>query len=146
MTGPHGLIAVDKVGNKIRFYDPDSLQQEREIAAPEPCVHELAIAPDRRTAYVPLYGDGIYGSNKNPNNKVMVVDLLTQAVRDVINLGEHLAPHGMVATGDGRLWVGCDLSNALLLIDTAARSIEATYKIPGKGSHFIAMLPVSAAV
>lgn len=136
-----GLIAIDKVGNKIRFYDPDTLRQVKEIAAPEPCVHELAISHDRATAFVPLYGDGIYGTNKNPNNKVMVVDLTTQSTRDIIDLGEHFAPHGMVATRDGKLWVGCDLSNALLEIDPAGRRIEAIYKIPGKGSHFIAMTP-----
>ena len=136
-----GLIAIDKVGNKIRFYDPGTLKQVKEIAAPEPCVHELALSPDRTTAYVPLYGDGIYGTNKNPNNKVMAVDLDSQSTHDIIDLGEHFAPHGMVATRDGKLWVGCDLSNALLEIDPVARRIETTYKIPGKGSHFIAMLP-----
>jgi DNA-binding beta-propeller fold protein YncE len=136
-----GLIAIDKVGNKIRFYDPASMRQVHEIAAPEPCVHELAISPDRTTAYVPLYGDGIYGTNRNPNNKVMVIDLPSRSVRDVIELGEHFAPHGMVATRDGGLWVGCDLTNALLRLDPARRTIEATYKIPGKGAHFIAMLP-----
>jgi DNA-binding beta-propeller fold protein YncE len=141
MTPVRGLIAVDKVGNKIRFYDPGTLRQLTEIAAPEPCVHELAISPDRASAFVPLYGDGIYGSNKNPNNKVMVVDLGTRSVRDIIDLGEHLAPHGMVATRAGKLWVGCDLANALLLIDPAKRTIEANYRIPGKGSHFIVLLP-----
>ena len=27
-------------------------------------MHELAIAPDHKMAFVPLYGDGIYGANK----------------------------------------------------------------------------------
>ena len=139
-TAARGLIAIDKVGNKIRFYDPDTLCQATEIAAPEPCVHELAISPDGATAFVPLYGDGIYGSNKNPNNKVMVVDLAARAVADVIALGEHLAPHGMTATRAGRLLVACDLSNALLRIDPRRRAIEAVFKIPGKGAHFIAAL------
>lgn len=141
MTGSHGLIAVDKVGNAIRFYDPRTLKEVKRIDAPEPCVHELAMAPDRKTAFVPLYGDGIYGSNKNPNNKVMAIDLDRQDVRDIIDLGAFVAPHGMVATSDGKLWVACDLSNTLLLVDPAKRAIEATYAIPGKGSHLIAALP-----
>src|SRR5262249_32632013 len=72
ITGPSGLIAVDKVGNHIRFYDPESLRELKSFAAPEPAAHELAISHDRRTAFVPLYGDGIYGANKNPNNKILV--------------------------------------------------------------------------
>ena len=39
-------------------------------------------------AFVPLYGDGIYGSNKKPNNKILVIDLKAQALADVIPLGE----------------------------------------------------------
>ena len=136
-----GLIAIDKVGNKIRFYDPDTLTQTAEIAAPEPCVHELALTPDRRTAFVPLYGDGIYGTNKNPNNKVMAIDLAAKALAKIIDLGPHLAAHGMAATRAGRLWVACDIANGLLEIDPVSGTIAASYTIPGKGAHFIALLP-----
>ncbi len=62
------MIAVDKVGNKVRFYDAD-IKEMKVLDGPEPCVHELAMAPDRRTAYIPLYGDGIYGNNKNPQQQ-----------------------------------------------------------------------------
>ena len=76
ITGTSGLIAVDKVGNHIRFYDPESLREIKSFAAPEPAAHELAISHDRRLAFVPLYGDGIYGNNKKPNNKILVIDLV----------------------------------------------------------------------
>ena len=35
VTGDRGLIAVDKVGNKIRFYDPHSLREMKQFDAPE---------------------------------------------------------------------------------------------------------------
>ena len=98
ITGTSGVIAVDKVGNHVRFYDPESLREVKSFAAPEPAAHELAISHDRRLAFVPLYGDGIYGSNKNPNNKILVIDLAAQALAGVIDLGEMTAPHGLVAT------------------------------------------------
>ena len=98
-TGTRGLVAVDKVGNKIRFYDPASLREIKVIDGPEPCVHELAVSHDRRHAYVPLYGDGVYGNNKQPNNKVLVLDLERQEIADLIPLGDAcVAPHGMVAS------------------------------------------------
>lgn len=141
ITGTDGLIAVDKVGNRIRFYDPESLQEIRSLAAPEPAAHELAISHDRRLAFVPLYGDGIYGSNRTPNNKVLVLDLKTQALADIIPLGEMTAPHGMVATSDGKLWVVCDVPNKLIVVDPATRAIEAVYDCPSKGAHQMALLP-----
>jgi DNA-binding beta-propeller fold protein YncE len=141
ITGTTGLIAVDKVGNHIRFYDPETLREIKSFAAPEPAAHELAISHDRRLAFVPLYGDGIYGNNKRPNNKILVIDLAAQSLVDVIALGEMTAPHGMVATSDGRVWVVADIPNKLFVLDPARREIEAAYDCPAKGAHQMALLP-----
>lgn len=137
-TGTHGLVAVDKVGNKIRFFDPVTLQQTKVFDGPEPCVHELAIAHDHKRAYVPLYGDGIYGGNKNANNKVLVLDLERQEIADLITLGpDHRAPHGMVTTSAGKLWLVCDIPRKLLLLDPASHTVEATYDVPVIGPHIL---------
>lgn len=137
-TGTRGLVAVDKVGNKIRFYDPGSIRELKVIDGPEQCVHELAISHDHRRAYVPLYGDGIYGNNKKPNTKVVVLDLEAQSIADIIDLGpENVAPHGMVATADGKLWLTCDIPRKLILLDPARRTIEAIYEAPAKGPHLL---------
>jgi YVTN family beta-propeller protein len=141
ITGTDGLIAVDKLGNHIRFYDPESLREIKSFAAPEPAAHELAISHDRAYAFVPLYGDGIYGSNRRPNNKILVIDLRGQALADVIDLGEMTAPHGIVAASDGKLWVVADIPNKLLVVDPARRAIEAAFDCPSKGAHQMALLP-----
>jgi DNA-binding beta-propeller fold protein YncE len=141
VTGTSGLIAVDKVGNQIRFYDPESLRETKSFPAPEPAAHELAISHEGDHAFVPLYGDGIYGSNRKPNNKILVIDLEAQALIDIIPLGEMTAPHGMVATSDGKLWVVADIPNKLLVVDPARRCIEAAYDCPSKGAHQLALLP-----
>lgn len=137
-TGARGIVAVDKVGNKIRFYDPASLREIKVIDGPEPCVHELAISHDHARAFVPLYGDGIYGNNKSPNNKIVAIDLERQEIANVINLGnEHKAPHGMVTTPEGKLWVVCDIPRKLLLVDPGRRAVEAEYDVPVKGPHIV---------
>ena len=137
-TGTRGIVAVDKVGNKIRFYDTVSLQEIKSFDGPEPCVHELAISHDHKRAYVPLYGDGIYGGNKKPNNKVLVLDLERQEIADLVTLGAgHLAPHGMVTRADGKLWLVCDIPRKLLLLDPIRRVVEAEYDVPAKGPHIL---------
>jgi YVTN family beta-propeller protein len=141
VTGDKGLIAIDKVGNKVRFYDPHTIAEIAVLDAPEKTVHELTFSADRKHAFAPLYGDGIYGSNKEPNNKILVIDLERRALGPVIDLGDCLAPHGMVGTSDGKLWVVSDLVNKLLLVDPAKGMIEAAYDIPGKGAHFVVLLP-----
>ncbi|MFM9861220.1 hypothetical protein RUR49_22410 [Pseudoxanthobacter sp. M-2] len=134
------IIAIDKVANKVRFYDPD-FTERRVIDGPEPCVHELALSPDRRLAYVPLYGDGIYGANRNPNNKVLVIDTAREEIADLIDLGPLVAPHGMAATRDGKLWVTCDIRGKLVCLDPAARRVEAVFDNPSKGGHIVELLP-----
>jgi YVTN family beta-propeller protein len=142
-TGSRGLIAIDKLGNQIRFYDPETLKEVKAFEAPGKSVHELTISYDHKRAYVPLYGDGIYppAANPNPNNKIAVIDLETQALEKVIDLGQYVAPHGIAATRDGKLWVACDRQLKLLLVDPAKGAIEAVYDTGGKGPHFLALLP-----
>jgi DNA-binding beta-propeller fold protein YncE len=146
VTGTDGLIAVDKVGNRIRFYDPQTLRETGGFAAPEPCVHELAITPDHKTAFVPLYGDGIYGANRNPNNQILAIDLVRRELADIIPLGEFVAPHGMVAGRDGKLWVVCDIPDKLLLIDPQRRAIEAAFDCPSRGPHVLTLTPGGARI
>lgn len=141
ITGTDGVIAVDKVANKIRFYDPLTVKQVKVIDAPESAVHEMAISADRRMAYMPLYGDGIYGNNKQPNNKIIAIDLREQALVDMMDLGQYLAPHGMVMSPNGDLWVVCDIPSKLLRIRPEKRAIEAVYDTPGKGPHVLTLLP-----
>lgn len=133
------LIAIDKVANKIRFYDPVTLTQTFSIDSPGKTVHELAIAADRRTAAIPLYGDGIYGANPEPNNKVLILDLTTQRLTKVINLGTCRAPHGLAISPDTQLWVLCDQSQSLAQVDLETGEVLASYQTPGKGPHVLAM-------
>jgi DNA-binding beta-propeller fold protein YncE len=141
VTGMQGLIAVDKLGNKIRFYDPVTLAETSALDGPEKSAHELTVSYDHAKAYVPIYGDGIYGANPNPNNKIMIVDLVHRSIEGMVDLGDNLSPHGIAATRDGKLWVVCDRNNRLLLVDPLGKRIEASYDGNGKGAHFLAMLP-----
>ena len=61
-TGSQGLMMIDKLGRHIRFFDPVTLTEitSFEVAT---APHDFAITPDHKIAYVPIYGDGIYGRN-----------------------------------------------------------------------------------
>lgn len=139
------VIAVDKVGNKIRFYATAPLRETAVIDSPGKTVHELALSRDKTIAYIPLFGDGIYGNNKEPNNQILVVELKSGRIISSIDTGPHLAPHGLVVTPDGRLWATSDQpAQRLILIDPIKSSVEAAYDVPAKGPHFIAATPDGA--
>ncbi len=144
-TGKRGIIAVDKVGGKVRFYDPSSF---KELAAldVDKLPHEVAIAPDHRTAYVSIYGPGIFGNNPTPAQTIAVIDLEARAMTGTISVAPYFAPHGMMVAADGRLWVSCDSSAKLVVVNPAMSTIEEAFDTGSTGSHWIAMTPDGAKI
>jgi YVTN family beta-propeller protein len=138
-TGTTGLIMIDKRGGVVRFFDPSTLKETATLRLDAP-PHELAISPDHKTAYIPLYGDGVYGNNPNPGNKIVAIDLTTRKVSGIIDVSPYQAPHGLQVDNNGTLYVSCDTSRKLLVIDPKSRAIQAAIDTEGTG-HWAAVLP-----
>ena len=139
-TGTQGLIMIDKLGGFVRFFDPVSLKELSSFAIPEGPPHELAISPDHKTAYVPVYGDGVYGRNPHPGHVIAIVDLVSKKMTGTIDVSPYIAPHGLQVDAKGTLYATCDLSRKFLVIDPKTRTITAAIDTEGTG-HWIAVLP-----
>jgi DNA-binding beta-propeller fold protein YncE len=139
-TGNKGLILIDKRGHYVRFFDPKSEKELSSFPTGQGAAHDLALSPDLKTAYIPVYGDGVYGRNPNPGQSILIVDLASQKVAGTIDIAPYQAPHGLQVDARGTLYVVCDISRKLLVIDPAARKIESAIDIDGTG-HWIAITP-----
>lgn len=140
-TGKRGLIVIDKIGRHVRFFDPSTFQEIANTAldvgvAP----HDLAISPDHKFAYVPVYGDGVYGRNPHPGHTIAIIDLDQRKIAGTIDVSPYEAPHGIQIDAAGTIYVTCDLSRKLLVIDPKARKIEAAIDTEGTG-HWVGVLP-----
>lgn len=138
ITGSSGLIMIDKRGGFVRFFDPAALEQTGALDLGDP-PHELAVSPDHKTAYVPLYGDGVYGNNPHPDHRIVVIDLAKQEVVRTIDVSPNVAPHGLQVDDSGTLYATCDLSRTLLVIDPGTGEIEQTIDVEGTG-HWATVL------
>jgi DNA-binding beta-propeller fold protein YncE len=139
ITGTHGLILLDKLGARVRFFTPDTYKEISNIdVGVKP--HEIAISPDRTTAYVSVYGDGIYGNNPHPGHTIAIIDLASRQMTGTIDISPYIAPHGMAIDSHGTLYVTCDLSRKLLIVDPRKKAIVAAIDTDGTG-HFLAVLP-----
>jgi YVTN family beta-propeller protein len=138
-TGTHGLIVIDKIGRHVRFFDPSTF---KEISSLEVGVapHDVAISPDHKFAYIPVYGDGVYSRNPHPGHTIAIIDLGSRSVAGTIDVSPYEAPHGIQIDDAGKIYVTCDLSRKLLVIDPTKRSIEAALDTEGTG-HWVAVLP-----
>ena len=139
-TGTQGLIMIDKLGGFVRFFDPVSLKELSSFAIPDGPPHELAISPDHKTAYIPIYGDGVYGRNPHPGHVIAIVDLASKKMTGTIDISPYIAPHGLQVDANGTLYATCDLSRKFLVIDPKTRTITAAIDTEGTG-HWIAVLP-----
>src|SRR6201997_738973 len=114
-----GMIAVDKMGGKVLFLNPATYATEVTIDGFPRTVHELLIMPEAGLAYVPIFGDGIHGRNPNPGHLVAVIDLIKRAhVRDN-NMRPYIAPHTMRRGPDGLVYISCENSAIVAVIDPA---------------------------
>ncbi len=138
-TGTRGLLLIDKLGSHIRFFDPTTFKERSSVAvATKP--HDFVLTADRKTAYVPLYGDGIYGRNPNPGHEVAIVDMDAGKVTGTIDIAPYRAPHGIQIDASGTIYVASDLDRKLVVIDPKARKI--THAIDTEGTtHWIGILP-----
>jgi DNA-binding beta-propeller fold protein YncE len=138
-TGSHGLVLIDKRGAHVRFVDPSSYKELSNLEIGD-APHDLAISPDHKTVYIPIYGDGVYGKNPHPGHTIAVIDLATRQVTATIDVSPYIAPHGIQVDSRGKLYVSCDLSRKLLVIDPKTRAIETAIDTEGTG-HWVAVLP-----
>ena len=138
-TGTKGLLLIDKLGGTIRFLDPVTFKERSSVkVATNP--HDFALSADRKTAYVPLYGDGIYGRNPNPGHEVLVVDMDAMKVAGSVDVSPYRAPHGIQIDNNGTVYVTSDLDRKLIVIDPKTRKMTKAIDTEGT-THWIGILP-----
>jgi DNA-binding beta-propeller fold protein YncE len=138
-TGTRGLLLIDKMGGHIRFFDPAKFTERSSIpVTTRP--HDFVLTPDRKTAYVPLYGDGIFNRNPNPGHEVVIVDMDAAKVVGTIDTSPYRAPHGIQIGPDGMIYVASDLDKKLLVLDPKTRKMTKAIDTEGT-THWIGILP-----
>src|SRR3974377_2633232 len=88
-----GMIAVDKIGTKVLFLNPQTYATEVVIDGFPRTVHELLVIPETGRAYVPIFGDGIHRRNPNPQHHLCVFDLNKRGLVETTDLRPYIARH-----------------------------------------------------
>ena len=140
--GPN-LIVTAKTAHKVHFLNAETLTLSKTIDMPG-STHELALSADGRTAYGSVYGDGIFIKRVNPDRRIVVIDLPSQSLTRVIDLGAIYAPHGVMMDENGAVWCSGELGNAVLVIDPATDKVQRIDV--GNTAHWVAISHVTGKV
>jgi YVTN family beta-propeller protein len=141
MTNANGMIAVDKMGAKILFVDPTTYETQKVLDGFQRTVHELLIVPETGLAYVPIYGDGIHGRNPHPGHTLCVVDLRKRMLIQSIDLRPYIAPHTLKLGPDGLIYITCENSAVVALIDRNTNRVVATIDSGSTNAHRLIIAP-----
>lgn len=136
-----GMIAVDKMGAKVLFLNPRTFATEAALDGFPRTVHELLIVPETGLAYVPIYGDGIHGRNPNPGHLIAIIDLKKRAHVGDIDLRPYIAPHTLKLGPDGLIYVTCENSAAVAVIDRATHKVVDAIDSGSTNGHRLIIAP-----
>ena len=136
-----GMIAVDKIGCKILFLNPQTYATETVIEGFQRTVHELLMIPEAGLAYVPIFGDGIHGRNPNPGHVLWVVDLIGRKLVCDIDLRPYSAPHTVRLCADGLIYITCENSAVVAIIDPKTHKMIDAIESGSHNGHRLAIAP-----
>jgi DNA-binding beta-propeller fold protein YncE len=103
--------------------------------------HELAVSPDGKFAYVPIYGNAGVGMPGTDGRTIDIIDLHNRTLAGQIDLGEPVRPHCAKFGPDGLLYVSAELANAIYVVDTAAQKLIAEIPTGQPQSHMLVISP-----
>jgi DNA-binding beta-propeller fold protein YncE len=141
MANARGIIAVDKMGTKVLFLNPVTYETEVVLDGFDKTVHELLVIPEQNRAYVPIFGDGIHGRNPNPQHWLCVFDLEQRALLTTIDLRPFIAPHTLKLGPDGFIYITCENSAKVVVIDRAANKVVEAIDSGSTNGHRLIIAP-----
>lgn len=138
---PSGLLFVANQGNHTALLVDAASGKPLFTAGVDINGHEVAVSPDRRFGYVPIYSNVGVGSPGTNGATIQVVDLQAGRVVDIINLPKPVRPHLARFGSDGLLYVSAELANAVYAVDVHSKKVVAELPTGQPESHMFALSP-----
>jgi DNA-binding beta-propeller fold protein YncE len=103
--------------------------------------HEVAVSPDGRSLYVPIYGNSGVGKPGTDGASIDVIDVGKRQVSSSIELGKPLRPHRAEFGPGGLLYVTGELANAIVIVDPATQKGAGEIPTGQPQSHMFVFSP-----
>src|SRR5712692_2446336 len=136
------LLVANKGDRTLGIIDPEANKQIATVAEGGTTGHEVAVSPDGRTAYVPIYGNSGVGKAGTDGRNVVVIDITSRKVMGNVDFGRGVRPHCAVfGPKDGLLYVTTELDQTISIIEPHTMKIVGTIPTAQAESHMLAISP-----
>jgi YVTN family beta-propeller protein len=134
------LVVANQREHTTLLVDPETRQELAKVIVGVNG-HEVAVSPDSRFAYVPIYGNSGVGKPGTDGASIDIIDLHDQKLAATIDLGKPLRPHRAAFGPDGLLYVTAELAKAVDVVDPATRKVIAEIPTGAIESHMLVISP-----
>ncbi len=134
------LVVVNQVEHNVSLVEPP-LRRTFATISVGVNGHEVAVSPDRRFAYVPIYGNSGVGKPGTDGSTIDVIDIGKRSLSGSIDLGKPLRPHRAEFGPGGLLYVTAELGNAIDIVDPATQKIVGEIPTGEPQSHMFVLSP-----
>jgi DNA-binding beta-propeller fold protein YncE len=134
------LVVANQMEHTALIVDPETRKEVAKISVGVNG-HEVAVSPDGKFAYIPIYGNSGVGKPGTDGSTIDVIDIANRKLAYTIDLGKPLRPHNPAFGPDGNLYVSAELSQSIDIIDPKARKIVAELPTGQDESHMFIIRP-----
>jgi len=138
---PHAVLLVaNQKDQNVSIVDPATDRQTAVIAEDGYTGHEIAVSPEGKTAYVPIYGDSGVGKPGSDGRTMDVIDIASRKVVHTVDFGHGVRPHRpLYDSHSGLLYVTTELDHAITAIDPHTLKIVGSIPTGAAESHMLAI-------
>jgi YVTN family beta-propeller protein len=134
------LIVANKADRTVGIVDPVAGRQVAAVPEGGVTAHEVAVSPDGRLVFAPIYGDSGVGQPGSDGSQMVTIDIVKRAVAGKLDFGRGVRPHCAVfGPKDGLLYVTTELDNSVTVIDPKTLKIVGAVPTGQTESHMLAI-------
>jgi YVTN family beta-propeller protein len=139
------LLVANQGDQTLSIIDPATAQQIAVVAEGAKTGHEVAVSPDGRIAYVPIYGNTGVGKPGSDGRNMVVIDISSRKVIGNVDFGHGVRPHCVIYVlnrddpSRDLLYITTELDQTVTAVDPHALKVVGTIPTAQPESHMLAI-------
>lgn len=131
------LLVANQGDHTISVLDAATGSSIKTVATNGNHTHEIAVSPDARIAYLPIYGDSGVGRPGTDGRTIELLDLQSYTITHTIDLGRAVRPHWAGVEADGMLYISAELAEAVDVVDPKTLKVVGSIPTGAPQSHMV---------